>query len=84
MTEKKYKRILYCERCEHPEDRHAVADSSSLGCAAKTVKPGAPKCKCPQFVRPTGGYMASISQCLKKEAARSGTLPYEEVATERR
>ena len=72
MTEKKkYKRIIYCERCNHPEDR--VGEDGR--CSAKTVKTGAPVCKCPGFVYPTGGAMASLTQRLTMEKARTGELP---------
>ncbi|KKM86479.1 hypothetical protein LCGC14_1278550 [marine sediment metagenome] len=73
---KKYKRIVYCERCNHPEDRHTrPGTDDETACAAKTVKTGAPVCKCPKFVRPTGGAMASIAQRLTLEKGRSGELP---------
>ena len=74
MTEKKkkkYKRIVYCERCNHPEDR--VGEDGR--CAAKTVKTGAPVCKCPRLVYPIGGAMSSLTQRLTMEKARAGALP---------
>ena len=68
---KKYKRIVYCERCNHPEDR--VGEDGC--CTAKTIRPGARQCKCPTFVRPIGGAMASLTQRLMLEKGRAGELP---------
>ncbi|KKL18237.1 hypothetical protein LCGC14_2477270, partial [marine sediment metagenome] len=51
MSDKKnkYKRIVYCARCNHPEDRHTrPGTDDETACAAKTVKTGAPVCKCPR------------------------------------
>ncbi|KKL20005.1 hypothetical protein LCGC14_2459810 [marine sediment metagenome] len=77
MTEKKkYKRIIYCARCNHSEDRHTRTGlTDETACAAPTVKDGAPVCKCPRFVHPAGGAMASLSQRLTMERARAGELP---------
>jgi len=73
---KKYKRIVYCARCNHPEDRHTrPGTDDETACAAKTVKTGAPVCKCPRVVYPTGGAMSSLSQRLMMERARVGELP---------
>jgi len=72
---KRPKRIIYCERCGHPEDRHEVEDSTSMGCTAKTIKPGSPQCKCPRMVYPIGGYMDRVGQALAKEKARAGAMP---------
>lgn len=71
MSEKKYTRIVYCERCNHPEDRHEEFG----GCSAPTVMAGAPKCKCPRMVYPTGGALASLTQRLMQETGRRGQLP---------
>ena len=67
---KRPKRLVYCERCGHPEDRHGED-----GCAAKTIRKGAPQCKCPCMAYPVGGYMASIGQSVAREKARSGEMP---------
>ena len=80
MTEKKaakkYKRVVYCERCGHPADRHESDGDKHWGCQAKTIKKGAPQCKCPRMAYPlTGGYMASMGQRVTQEKARAGTLP---------
>lgn len=76
MSEKKYKRIIYCERCNHTEDRHTrPGPTDETACTAPTVMAGAPKCKCPRMVFPTGGAMASLSQRLTQEKARHGQLP---------
>ncbi len=78
MSDKKktYKRIVYCTRCNHPEDRHTRPGADNeTACAAKTVKDGAPVCKCPRVVYPTGGAMSSLSQRLMMERARAGELP---------
>lgn len=72
MSEKKYKRIVYCERCNHPEDRHTRDETA---CDAPTVMAGAPRCKCPRMVYPTGGALASLTQRLTMEKARRGQLP---------
>ena len=73
---KKYKRIVYCARCNHPEDRHTrPGPTDETACAAPTVMAGAPKCKCPRLVYPTGGAMASITRRLTMERARAGELP---------
>ncbi|KKK66810.1 hypothetical protein LCGC14_2960320, partial [marine sediment metagenome] len=45
---KKYKRIVYCERCGHPEDRHTrPGPTDETACEAPTIKKGSPACKCP-------------------------------------
>ena len=78
MTEKKkkYKRIVYCERCNHPEDRHTrPGTDDETACAAKTMKTGAPVCKCPRLVYPGGGAMASLTRRLTMEKGRAGELP---------
>ncbi len=69
---KKYKRVVYCERCGHPADRH---DVEPVGCQAKTIKPGAPQCKCPRMVFSVGGYMATMGQRATQEKARAGEMP---------
>lgn len=69
-AKKKYRRIVYCERCKHPADRHGEE-----GCAAKTIRKGAPQCKCPRMVFPVGGYMASMGQRVTQEKARTGDMP---------
>lgn len=76
MSDKKYKRVVYCERCNHPEDRHTrPGPTDETACDAPTVMAGAPKCKCPRMVYPSGGVMASLSQRLAQEKARHGQLP---------
>ncbi len=72
---KKYKRIVYCERCGHPADRHDSDGNKHYGCQAKTIKSGAPQCKCPRMVSPVGGYMASMGQRAVQEKARTGDMP---------
>ncbi len=74
---KKYKRVVYCERCNHPEDRHGKDEGAdkNYGCTAKTIRPGARQCKCPGMVYPVGGAMASITRRLTMEKARAGELP---------
>ena len=73
---KKYKRIVYCERCGHPEDRHTRPEpTDETACEAPTIKKGSPACKCPRFVRPLGGYMASLGQRMTQEEGRCGRLP---------
>ncbi|KKL50436.1 hypothetical protein LCGC14_2305500 [marine sediment metagenome] len=74
---KKYKRLIYCERCNHPEDRHTKDEGADkqYGCTAPTVMAGAPKGKCPRMVYPTGGAMASLTQRLTMERGRAGQLP---------
>ena len=67
---KKYKRVVYCERCGHPADRHIEE-----GCTAPTTKKGSPQCKCPRMVFPVGGYMATMGQRATQERARTSDLP---------
>lgn len=69
-AKKKYKRVVYCERCGHPADRHGEE-----GCQAKTIRKGAPQCKCPRMAYPVGGYMASMGQRAAQEKARAGEMP---------
>lgn len=73
---KKYKRIVYCERCGHPADRHDSDGDKHYGCQAKTIKPGAPQCKCPHMAYPIpGGYMTTMGQRATQEDARAGRMP---------
>ena len=68
---KKYKRVVYCERCGHSSDRR-----DEFGrCTAKTIRKGAPQCKCPSMVYPVGGYMATMGQRATQEDGRAGKLP---------
>ena len=72
---KRPKRLVYCERCGHPDDRHDASDGKHWGCQAKTIKKGAPRCKCPRMVYPVGGYMASLGQSVAREKVRKGEMP---------
>ena len=74
-AKKRPKRIVYCERCGHPEDRH-VDEGNAYDCQAKTIKPGAPQCKCPHMAYPIpGGYMTTMGQRATQEDARAGRMP---------